>query len=236
MGITPEDTLKKERNQIPLDSTEEFTVQNAFFLLQSIIDELEGLSIQEASLDETMDTPRAVIKICMTEKSWIFICTVDDEWIDLKACFDKPAGISKNVALKCLNSWNANRRFSRMTIDEEDDLWLRADLPVSHGNILCLKATLTDTLHAFGIAMLEYQGYILSLQQELTAEGSNIETSCQTVVAGSVHECEKCALCLEPFKSGETLLVLPCHHFFHKNEVERHLYNNPQCPHGRSTI
>ncbi|XP_028760749.1 probable E3 ubiquitin-protein ligase RHY1A [Neltuma alba] len=47
---------------------------------------------------------------------------------------------------------------------------------------------------------------------------------------------EDCAVCLESFKVGDTLIHLPCAHRFHCNCLEPWLQNNSYCPCCRTSI
>ncbi|XP_028754001.1 probable E3 ubiquitin-protein ligase RHY1A isoform X2 [Neltuma alba] len=49
-------------------------------------------------------------------------------------------------------------------------------------------------------------------------------------------EQEECAVCLESFKNGDTLINLPCAHRFHSRCLEPWLQNNSHCPCCRTTI
>ncbi|XP_027339075.1 probable E3 ubiquitin-protein ligase RHY1A isoform X2 [Abrus precatorius] len=49
-------------------------------------------------------------------------------------------------------------------------------------------------------------------------------------------EQEDCAVCLESFRVGETLINLPCAHRFHSNCLKPWLENNSHCPCCRTTI
>lgn len=49
-------------------------------------------------------------------------------------------------------------------------------------------------------------------------------------------EQEDCAVCLESFKVGETLINLPCAHRFHERCLKPWLENNSHCPCCRTTI
>lgn len=49
-------------------------------------------------------------------------------------------------------------------------------------------------------------------------------------------EQEDCAVCLESFKVGETLVNLPCAHRFHERCLKPWLENNSHCPCCRTTI
>lgn len=40
----------------------------------------------------------------------------------------------------------------------------------------------------------------------------------------------QCIICLEDFQTGETLRVLPCHHYYHKTCVDHWLSKNTSCP------
>ena len=41
---------------------------------------------------------------------------------------------------------------------------------------------------------------------------------------------EKCSICLEEFKNGESIRRLPCLHIFHTDEIDRWLRTNHICP------
>lgn len=49
-------------------------------------------------------------------------------------------------------------------------------------------------------------------------------------------EQEDCAVCLETFRNGETLIPLPCAHRFHSRCLKPWLENNSHCPCCRTTI
>ncbi|KAJ1436974.1 Zinc finger, RING-type [Sesbania bispinosa] len=49
-------------------------------------------------------------------------------------------------------------------------------------------------------------------------------------------EQEDCAVCLEPFRNGETLTPLPCAHRFHSRCLKPWLDNNSHCPCCRKDI
>ncbi|KAK4257490.1 hypothetical protein QN277_007069 [Acacia crassicarpa] len=49
-------------------------------------------------------------------------------------------------------------------------------------------------------------------------------------------EQEECAVCLESFKNGDTLINLPCAHKFHSRCLKPWLQNNSHCPCCRTTI
>lgn len=49
-------------------------------------------------------------------------------------------------------------------------------------------------------------------------------------------EQEDCAVCLESFKDGETLIHLPCEHRFHSRCLKPWLDKNSHCPCCRTTI
>lgn len=49
-------------------------------------------------------------------------------------------------------------------------------------------------------------------------------------------EQEECAVCLEKFMSGETLMSLPCNHRFHSGCLVPWLVNNSQCPCCRAAV
>ncbi|KAG4991056.1 hypothetical protein AAZX31_09G089500 [Glycine max] len=49
-------------------------------------------------------------------------------------------------------------------------------------------------------------------------------------------EQEECAVCLESFRVGETLIHLPCAHRFHDRCLKPWLENNSYCPCCRTTI
>jgi hypothetical protein len=173
----------------------------------------------------------------MVDHSWIFFCTITDDWLDLKACFDKPENLSNQMMLKCINSWNTHRRFTRLTMDEENDLWLRADFPLSHENAQCLEIGVRDSIYAFGAAMLEYHTYIMAEANTFgTPKSNDIKAHTKVYKCTKKDGEEKCALCLENFKENETCLKLPCGHMFHRSEAERHLYRVPTCPLCRASI
>lgn len=51
------------------------------------------------------------------------------------------------------------------------------------------------------------------------------------------QECEEtCAVCLENYKDGETLRILPCKHEFHKTCIDPWLLNHRTCPMCKSNI
>lgn len=207
---------------------------NAVEVIQSVIDKIEEVNILSIEGDDI----KTVVTLCMAEHEWIFFCTVCDKWLDLKACFDKPEVLSNTVLLQCINSWNTHRRFTRMTLDYENDLWLRADFPLSHQIIPCLQLSINDAIHAFGAAMLEYQSFIMTEASEwnVLQETVDIDAYTQIYKCTKKDEEEKCALCLENFNVNETCLRLRCGHMFHRTEIERYLYKVPKCPLCRSSI
>jgi len=52
----------------------------------------------------------------------------------------------------------------------------------------------------------------------------------------STHKHQRCVLCMDDFKNGDTCLKLPCGHVFHKAEAEKYLYSKQQCPLCRQHI
>merc|ERR1719473_81757 len=109
-----------------------------------------------------------------------------------------------------MNTWNDNRRFTRLHLDTESDIWLRADFPVSHGNLLCLISSLEDCLKAFLAAMLEYQAYILSEAKQYEQNiDEDIEKYTKAFVCDAKHSGERCVVCLDRLKEGESCIKLP---------------------------
>ena len=47
---------------------------------------------------------------------------------------------------------------------------------------------------------------------------------------GNNGKVEKCSICLEEFKNGESIRRLPCLHIFHTDEIDRWLRTNHICP------
>lgn len=180
------------------------------------------------------------MKCIITQKHWVFIVTIGKEWIDLRACFDRPRGIEREILPICVNKWNENRRFSRMTLDEESDIWLRADIPIpfcmTAGH---LKEVLKDAIHAFIAAMLEYQGFIVeesSNHDFRNAPKIDIDACCERVTCAEEHANRRCVLCLDNFKVNDRCLKLPCGHMFHTEEIQKHLFQNPKCPLCRHSL
>ena len=50
------------------------------------------------------------------------------------------------------------------------------------------------------------------------------------------EEAPSCVICLEDFKSGDTIRELPCNHSFHSDCVDTWLRRNASCPNCRATI
>jgi len=232
--VTTTATKPKEKN-----ANEGFTVHKGISIIKSFVDEIGVLEIQDACIDEDPITnkQKAVLKICLVEHDWLFVCTIDNEWIDLKACFDPPNQLKPEFIYKCINSWNENRRFTRLTIDSEKDLWLRGDFPISHGNIKFLKESFRDIICAFIAAMSEYQAYLVS-EAGTYAKVADIEINKFTSIleCDESHTSEKCVLCFDKFEVGDKCIKLPCNHFFHRQEVEKYLYETPNCPLCRRSI
>jgi len=44
------------------------------------------------------------------------------------------------------------------------------------------------------------------------------------------HSHEKCVICFERFEENDKCLELNCGHFFHKTEIEKHLFHTSCCP------
>ncbi|XP_061359395.1 probable E3 ubiquitin-protein ligase RHY1A [Gastrolobium bilobum] len=57
-----------------------------------------------------------------------------------------------------------------------------------------------------------------------------------TKLSWKASEQEDCAVCLESFRVGETLLHLPCAHRFHSRCLKPWLENNSHCPCCRTAI
>ncbi|KAI4335615.1 hypothetical protein L6164_014247 [Bauhinia variegata] len=57
-----------------------------------------------------------------------------------------------------------------------------------------------------------------------------------TKFSWKASEQDDCAVCLEPFRVGETLIHLPCAHRFHSKCLEPWLQNNTNCPCCRNAI
>jgi hypothetical protein len=156
---------------------------------------------------------------------------VDSEWIDFRACFDKPARCDDGLILKCMNSWNQNRRFTRLYIDEESDLWLRADISGSTGNLKFLSEHVKEALRAFYSACMEYQNYLMSEAAQLRENLSeNVDAATETFICEHKHTAEKCVICLESFQVGQKCVRLPCNHIFHREEILKYLHGHPHCP------
>lgn len=211
-----------------------FSLQKTTNIVEEVATALDGVEIMAVEPGDS----KSVITMKMVEHEWIFFCTVSDDWLDLKSCFDKPKNLARVMMLKCINSWNTHRRFTRLTMDDENDLWLRADFPLSHENSTCLEVGIRDSLYAFGAAMLEYHTYVMTEADIFgkTAEHLDVKAHTEFYKCTEKDAGEKCALCLENFKEYESCLKLPCGHMFHRAEIERHLYIVPTCPLCRASI
>ena len=46
----------------------------------------------------------------------------------------------------------------------------------------------------------------------------------------------ECAICLENYEEEDDIVVLPCHHYYHKNCLEEWIAHNGSCPMCRITV
>merc|ERR1712034_176987 len=99
------------------------------------------------------------------------------------------------------------------------------------------KESVRDIICAFIAAMSEYQAYLVS-EAGTYAKVADIEINKFTSIleCDSSHTTEKCVLCFDKFEVGDKCIKLPCNHFFHRQEVEKYLYETPNCPLCRRSI
>lgn len=118
-----------------------------------------------------------------------------------------------------------------MTVDAEDDLWLRSDLPISRGNGEYLLCNFKEALRSFISAMIQYQSFILT-EATILEKKTKVDIRLHTkfITCKKKHTHEKCVLCFDRFQENEICLELNCGHFFHRHEIEKHLYNTACCP------
>lgn len=225
-----------EKAKCIVNQGQTYNISTGVMALQHVVAMTEGLQIQEGDVRGE----KAVMKCLITQKHWVFIVTIGKEWIDLRACFDRPRGIEREILPICVNKWNENRRFSRMTLDEESDIWLRADIPIPFCmTVGHLQQVLKDAIHAFIAAMLEYQGFIVEESSNHDFRNTpkiDIDKCCERISCTEEHTTGRCVLCLDNFKVNDRCLKLPCGHMFHTEEIQKHLYQNPKCPLCRHSL
>merc|ERR1712080_306748 len=94
-----------------------------------------------------------------------------------------------------------------------------------------------DVICAFVAAMSEYQAYLISEAGSYEKLAVIDVDKYTTLIECTEDHCsEKCVLCLDRFQIGDKCLQLPCNHMFHRQEVEKHLYQTPSCPLCRTCI
>merc|ERR1712098_203557 len=165
----------------------------------------------------------------------IFVASIEKEWLDMKSCFHKPESFDERALLSCCNEWNENHRLVRMTMDEDGDLWLRADLQLLN-NLSNPSESILAFMHSFLSAIKYYQAFLRPLPESNRQQRAlNIDQLCETFKFQD-DQSERCALCLDEIKCGDNCLKLPCGHFFHKPEIMRHLHERPNCPLCRQNL
>lgn len=223
--------MGNSQSEIGIKNQPYFTIDGGIELIRRTVDVMPNLDIQDIGTVDECGKEKIIVKLCLKDRNWIFVCNIDDEWLDMKACFDRPQQLKPEFVLKCLNCWNEKRRFTRMTVDTEDDLWLRSDLPISRGNTEYLLCNFKEALRSFISAMIQYQSFILveaSVLEKKTKVDIRVHT--KLITCSKEHTHEKCVLCFDRFQENEICLELNCGHFFHRQEIEKHLYNTACCP------
>jgi len=77
------------------------------------------------------------------------------------------------------------------------------------------SAVIVGTAVAAAGVMLAAPEIVTSASTSQTFPRAEIESRC-AVVEAVVDETETCPVCMEPFKKGEALMILPCMHRYHK--------------------
>lgn len=178
---------------------------------------------------------KLIVKI--GDKSLIFVAGIYSDYIDFKACFDKPKDVGDILLKSIANRWNDNRKLTRMSVDDEEDIWLRAEILIpSVITASVLRDLIQKALIHFITSISNYQNHVVNQIPKLTIDTKLIIEKNSESVKFHGEKGERCVLCMEDFNQGDHCLKLKCGHIFHKSEVERYLFTTRKCPLCRAVL
>ncbi|KAH1232780.1 putative RING finger protein P32A8.03c [Glycine max] len=157
-----------------------------------------------------------------------FISTVDGcvliFFLDLNGN-SKEACYTRHTLMRIWEEWPEKPNRDWMTSSE-----LKGCQKTKGSSCICLRQNNTKCVEG------KRTSIIVLHTEEYGSKKSGSRRFSWTKWSWKASEQEECAVCLESFRVGETLIHLPCAHRFHDRCLKPWLENNSYCPCCRTTI